>query len=172
MTPDETIDLLCVAAAFDRRTTGESDVIAWHAAVGDLDFTDSRAAVIAHYQESRDWVMPADVRTRVRAMRRDRLAREIVPAPSAELTDEPGRYKAALQAGIRRIADGFSVRRAIGRPPAEIPPPVAEVRKALGPALPPPERVLPPQEIARRQVAESRAARGAAAGAAMGEPTP
>ena len=48
MTPDETIDLLSVAAAFDRRTTGESDVMAWHATIGDLDFADSRAAVIGH----------------------------------------------------------------------------------------------------------------------------
>ena len=122
MTPDETIDLLTGAAAFDRRTTGESDVMAWHAAVGDLDFADSRAAVIAHYQESRDWVMPADVRVRVKAIRRDRLAREIAPAPPAELADKPGRYKAELDANVRRIAAGRTAWLAIAAPVREGPP--------------------------------------------------
>lgn len=162
MTPDETIDLLSVAAAFDRRTTGESDVMAWHAAVGDLDFSDSRAAVIAHYQQSRDWVMPADVRARVKAMRRDRLEREIASAPPAELTGEPGRYKAELDANIRRIADGCQLRLAIAAPVREGPPPeeFTEAREALGPALPGRNaRPLTPQELARQQAAESRAAR-------------
>ena len=159
MTPDQTIDLLSVAAAFDRRTTGEADVIAWHAAIGDLDFADSRAAVIAHYQESRDWIMPADVRVRVRAMRRDRLARELIPAPSAE----PGRYKAELDASIRRIADGRTAWLAIA-PVREGPPPeeFTEARELFGPALP--ARAagsLSPQELARQQAAESRAARAA-----------
>jgi hypothetical protein len=159
VTPDETIDLLSVAAAFDRRTTGESDVIAWHAAVGDLDFADSRTAVIAHYQQSRDWVMPADVRTRVKAMRRDRLEREIASAPPAELTGEPGRYKAELDANIRRIADGMTRHLAIAAPVREDPPPeeFTEARARLGPALPRNSR-----ELAQRQAAESRAVREAA----------
>lgn len=163
MTPDETIDLLTVAAAFDRRTTGESDVMAWHAAVGDLDFGDSRAAVIAHYQQSRDWVMPADVRTRVKAMRRDRLAREIIPAPPAE----PGRYKAELDASIRRIADGRTAWLAIAAPVREGPPPeeFTDARAALGAALLGRGSVRPltTEELAPRQAAESRAARAAAA---------
>ena len=164
MTPDETIDLLSVAAAFDRRTTGESDVIAWHAAVGDLDFNDSRAAVIAHYQQSRDWVMPADVRTRVKAIRRDRLSREIVSAPPAELADSPGRYKAELDANVRRIAAGRTAWLAIAAPVREGPPPeeFTEARKLLGPALPGRDAgLLSPQELARQQAAESRAARAA-----------
>lgn len=161
MSPDETIDLLTVAAAFDQRTVGEGDAMAWYAVVGDLDFADAKQAVIGHYTDTTERIMPAHVRTRVRAIRKDRLAREIVPAPPPELTDEPGRYQALIQANVKRIADGFSVRPAIDRGPREIPAPVAEVRKALGPAIPPAERNLPPEEIARRQAAESRAARGA-----------
>lgn len=163
MTLDETIDLLSVAAAFDRRTTGESDVIAWHAALGDLDFDDSRAAVIGHYRESRDWVMPADVRIRVKAMRRDRLARELIPAPAAE----PGRYKAELNANIRRIADGRTAWLAIADPVREGPPPeeFTDARAALGPALLGRHSVRPltVEELALQQAAESRAARAAAA---------
>jgi hypothetical protein len=172
MTSDETIDLLSVAAAFDRRTTGESDVIAWHAAIGDLDFIDSRAAVIAHYRESRDWVMPADVRNRVKAMRRDRLAREIQSAPGAELAAEPGRYKAELDANIRRIANGRTAWLAIAAPVREGPPPeeFTEARKARGPALPSRHaRPLSPEDLALQQAAESRAARAAEASEARRE---
>ena len=161
MTSDEVWDLLELIASIDRRKVGLTDRQTWQGLIGDLPAADAQAAVVAHYRESREWIMPADVRIRVKAMRRDRLAREITPAPPPELTDEPGRYRAVLQAGIRRIADGFSVQRAIGRLPSETPPPLAEVRKALGAALPPEERLLPPEEIARRQAAESRAQRGA-----------
>ena len=161
MTPDETVDLLTVAAAFDQRTVGEGDAMAWHSVVGDLDFADAQRAVIGHYTDTTDRIMPAHVRRRVKAMRADRVAREIVAAPPAELTDEPGRYQQALQAGVKRLADGLSVQKAIGRLPSETPPPVAKVRKTLGAAIPPAERNLPPEEIARRQAAESRAARGA-----------
>ena len=92
-------------------------------------------------------------------MRRERLTREIVPAPPAELTDDPGRYRESLKGDIRRIADGLSVGRAIGELPRAVPPPVAEIRKALGPAIPPADRNLSPEEIARRQAAESRTRR-------------
>lgn len=163
MTLDETIDLLSVAAAFDRRTVGKSDAMAWHAALGDLQFEDSRQAVVGHYRDTREWIMPADIRTRVKAIRRDRIARQITPAPPAELTDEPGRYKAAIEASVHRIANGFSVRKAIVAPVREVAPPAewTEARNALGVALEGAAKPLSPQEIARRQAAESRAARSA-----------
>lgn len=158
MTLDETIDLLAVAAAFDRRTVGEADAMAWQAAIGDLDFSDSRAAIVAHYQDTRDWVMPADIRKRVKAMRRDRLERQIVAAPPAELADNTHDYRAALSRSIRQIADGRSVPKAIGGPVREDDPPPtwAEARVAM--REPP---ALTPQEKALQQVAESRAIREA-----------
>jgi hypothetical protein len=162
MTSDEVWDLLELIASIDRRKVGLTDRQVWEGLVGDLPAADAQAAVIAYYRESREWIMPADVRSRVRALRQDRLSREIVPAPPPEVTDQPGRYKAELQAGIKRIADGFSVQEAIGSPPGVPSPPLAEVRKALGPGGAPAERHLPPEEIARRQVLESRTARGAA----------
>lgn len=160
MTLDETVDLLTVAAAFDRRSVGEGDAMAWHATLGDLDFEDSKQAVIAHYRDSREWIMPADVRTRVKAMRRDRLEREI-PAPPHELTGQPGRYQAELQSTVRQIADGHHIRRALA-PVREDPPPreFTEARAVLGPALPRNKR-----ELAALQAAESRAAREAAGSA-------
>lgn len=162
MNATEASELVALMALYDNRRASDPDVVAWLKVIGDLDHADCETAVLAHYQETRERIMPADVRTRVKAIRRDRLAREIVPAPPAEMTDKPGRYQTWIQASVKRIADGFSVLRAIDRTPRELPPsPAIEARKALGPAIPPAERHLPPEEIARRQVAESRTARGA-----------
>lgn len=109
MTDEEIIDLLTTAAAFDRRTVGDADVIAWRAAVGDLDFPDAQLAVTQHYTNSTDWLMPAHVRTRVKAIRAARLASGPMPAPAPELTDDPERYKLAFRAELKRIAGGWSM---------------------------------------------------------------
>ena len=157
MTSDEVWDLLELIASIDRRKVGLTDRQVWEGLIGDLSATDAQAAVIAHYRESREWIMPADVRTRVKALRTDRLARQIVPAPPPELADEPGNYRAELKADVRKIADGFSIPKAIAAPVREDDPPQewTEVRAKF----PPP---LTPQEIALQQAAESRAAREAA----------
>jgi hypothetical protein len=106
MTIEETIDLLTAAAAFDRRTVGRADAAAWHAAVGDLRFADCEAAVVAHYTETTDWLMPAHVRERVREIRAERLKRTEIPPPPPELLDNPVAYGAALRAAAVAIADG------------------------------------------------------------------
>lgn len=106
MTLDETIDLLTVAAAYDKRTVGKADAMAWHAAVGDLNFEDSKAAVIAHYTETTDWLMPAHVRRRVREIRDRRLQDAKIPPPPPETLDDPEAYRACLHAAALAIADG------------------------------------------------------------------
>ena len=163
MTSDEVWDLLELISSIDRRKVGLTDRKVWEGLVGDLSAADAQAAVVAHYRESREWIMPADVRTRARALRRDRLARELPPAIPHELTDKPGRYKAFLDAGVARIANGFSIPRAIAAPVREGEPPAewTEARKTRGASLEASGKPLSPQEIARAQVAESRAARGA-----------
>jgi hypothetical protein len=113
MTIEETIDVLAGAAAFDRRTVGEADAIAWHATIGDLRFDDCQAAVIAHYRETSDWLMPAHVRQRVRAIRARRIEDAEVPAPPSELADNPPAYSAALHAARVAIADGADPRPAV-----------------------------------------------------------
>lgn len=163
MTPSETVVLTrYVAACCPQQAIDDYTPDAWHDLLSDLSAADCRAAVTA-VAKRQPFVAPAEIRAEVRRIRRDRLEREI-PAPPPELADEPGKYQQVLQASIKRIADGKQVRLAIGAAASEQPPPpVAEVRKALGPAIPPAERLLSPQEAARRQVAESRAARGARA---------
>lgn len=106
MTLEETVDLLTTAAAFDRRTVGETDAVAWHAAVGDLRLEDCQAAVIAHYRDTTDWLMPAHVRTRVREIRRQRIEDSDIPAPPPELGDNPAAYQAVLRAARTAAADG------------------------------------------------------------------
>jgi len=166
MTSDEVWDLLELISSIDRRKVGLTDRQVWEGLIGDLSAADAQAAVIAHYRESREWIMPADVRTRVKALRRDRLAREIIPAPPAELADTPVRWRAELSASVREIADGLSIPRAIAGPVREDDPPPtwAEARAKMAAPV-----VLTPQEKALQQAAESREAREAA-GPDEGEP--
>jgi hypothetical protein len=111
---EETVDLLTVAAAFDQRTIGEGDAIAWHAAVGDLAFGDSRQAVIDYYRENRERVMPSDVRQRVAEIRKQRIA----AAPPVEipehLADRPIEARDWKQRTLTAIADGADPQLAIG----------------------------------------------------------
>jgi hypothetical protein len=115
MTPEEIIDLLTVAAAYDQRTTGPGDVAAWHAVLGDVSFTRAREAVIAHYRENSRRVMPADIRQHARnATRPERT-------PVAELTagvpDEPNRdYLTARDQMIDALAARDA--RAVGPDPS------------------------------------------------------
>lgn len=162
MTPDEVIDLLTAAAAFDRRTVGMADAMAWQAVVGDLPYDDALAAVRAHYTESTDWLMPAHVRIRVRAMRRDRLERTPLPAPAAELTGEPVRYRETLAGAIESIASGKRVSLAIsaGAPRGTGALPAGQMA-ALRAKLARPVPKLTPQEIAALQAEESRRERDA-----------
>ena len=159
MTSDEVWDLLELIASIDRRKVGLTDRQTWQGLVGDLSAADAQAAVIGHYADSTDWIMPAHVRTRVKAMRRDRLAREIVPAPPPELADQPVRFRETLRAEVRKIADGKAIPKAIAGPVREDEPPETWAQARARFAAPP-----TPQEIARQQAAESRAARAAAEG--------
>lgn len=71
MTPEETGKLLGICAAFDNRNVDHSAVFAWYSAIKELPYPECESAVIAHYSDSREWIMPADVRTRVRRSQRD-----------------------------------------------------------------------------------------------------
>jgi hypothetical protein len=110
----ETIDLLSVVAAFDRRTVGEADAMAWHAVLGDLNFKDSRAAVYAHYRESREWIMPADIRQRVAAIRKQRIDDAPPVGIPEDLADNPIAGRDWKQRTLQAIADGEDPQLAIG----------------------------------------------------------
>jgi len=98
--------VLAKCASYDRRKTGDADTIAWLQVLGDLPYDDCIAAVVAHYTDSTDWIMPAHVRRRVRDIRDARLEATEVPEPPRELAGNPPAYRAALRAARLAIADG------------------------------------------------------------------
>lgn len=106
MNAAEAGELLALMALYDNRKTGDVDVIAWLKIIGDLRHADCEAAVLAHYGESRERIMPADVRNRVKEARRIRVEDAEVPAPPPELIDDPPAYRAWLRNATIRIADG------------------------------------------------------------------
>lgn len=101
MTPGDTARVLGKIAAFDLRTLGEADVLAWHEIIGHLDVASCFLAVTAHYRENSTRAMPADIRKlatdiRVRARAgEERRQRALEAAP-----DTASRSGAAL---IRHI---------------------------------------------------------------------
>ena len=159
MTPSEAVLLTrYVKACCPQQQIDDYTPDAWFDLLGDLSMADCREAVKV-VGKRQPFVAPAEIRAEVRRVRNDRLSRQIVPAPSAEVADHPGRYKAVVDAGVRQIADGMTRHLAIAAPVREDAPPdeFTEAREALGPAMP-----RTKQEIALQQAAESRAAREAA----------
>ncbi|MCF8610012.1 hypothetical protein L5G28_07535 [Gordonia sp. HY285] len=85
---DQTVDLLTVIAAYDRRTVGKGDIAAWHEAARRIGWTYPEAldAIHAHYAESTKWLMPGHITDRIKLARRqpahadDVLAIEKKPA--------------------------------------------------------------------------------------------
>ncbi|MFG1872180.1 hypothetical protein [Micromonospora arborensis] len=75
--------LLGLASTRDYRKIGETDVMAWHQDLGDLDFDDASLAVSLHYRESTDRIMPAHVRRLVRQIRAERRRVETHSEPLA-----------------------------------------------------------------------------------------
>lgn len=138
MTPAQTAELLAFCAAFDRRTVGKADVLAWQTVLVDLDYDAARQAVAEHYATETRWIMPADIRGAVRRSRAtaaDSIQGPGLPAeiPDADPDDVPA-YLAALRAQRTRAADGMELKprkvpellAGVGR---DIPPEVAEARR-------------------------------------------
>lgn len=53
--------ILSMAAAYDQRTIGEADSMAWEAIIGPLPYEACREAVIDYYRHNRDRIMPCDL---------------------------------------------------------------------------------------------------------------
>ncbi|MEV0015403.1 zinc finger domain-containing protein [Streptomyces tendae] len=142
MTPSETAELLGLAAAFDRRTVGKADVLAWQTILADIDYTAARNAVTAHYGTETRWIMPADIRQHVLNQRADTAADIQGPGLPAEIPDadpdDVRAYLAAVREQRTRAADGTEKRRPVGEllagvgrqvPRTEATPELAAVRR-------------------------------------------
>lgn len=62
MTLDEVARLLGKCAAFDQRTVGRADVLAWHETIGDLDPETALRAVSRWYRDNDERINPASLR--------------------------------------------------------------------------------------------------------------
>ncbi len=104
MTPEETGKLLGICAAYDNRNVDDSALYAWFRVIGDLPYGACETAVIEHYSNSREWIMPADVRKHVKREQRQLAERGRI----RELLD-PDAYRrevrAADDAFARKLAE-------------------------------------------------------------------
>jgi hypothetical protein len=104
----ETAAVLAMITALDtRRMYGDIDAKAWHAVIGDLRFDDCREAVIQHYRESPHSITPADVRSKVSALRKARIGDRVAPLPPVDPEDIQA-YRDWQQAWYRSVGDGLS----------------------------------------------------------------
>lgn len=102
---DQVGKILATAAAFDNRTVGTADIVAWWRVIGHLAPGEAEAAVIAHYSESTDRIMPGHILARVKKLHADRLARTPDALPDAD-PDDVHAWLAALREGRHRVATG------------------------------------------------------------------
>lgn len=113
MKPSEAAKVLAYIAAFNGRTVGKTDAMAWADALHpEITLADARTAVAEHFAETTDWCMPAHINRRVKNLWSRRLEAVGIyghlPATLApdSLRDDPyGRqtwvlaYRRCLQAG-------------------------------------------------------------------------
>lgn len=80
MNLSETARALALVQAFDQRTVGDADVIAWQGVLADATLADVEEAVRQHYAEETGRIMPAHIRRAVRDMVSQReMARTATP---------------------------------------------------------------------------------------------
>lgn len=127
--------VLTAAAAFDRRTVDESTAQAWSAALPDIGPDEARDAVVAHYREKRDWIMPADIRAIVRRVRDKRLS-ELPPiAPPPELADNPALEAKWLREVRKGMRLGYGLEKSIESACRLARVPVPKAAAVTGPSL-------------------------------------
>lgn len=123
MNRSETALMLAQMQAYDQRTVGESDVIAWHALLSDAPFEDCQEAIRRHYAEQTDRIMPAHVRRLVRDMHTEREM-------AANATGwAPGQHGVPKDQAMPEVTSGQ--RLALGDLPAAVADLVARVRADL-----------------------------------------
>lgn len=81
MNAAEVADLLSVVAACDRRTIGQTDVMAWLGIIGDLQLDECKRAVATHFATSTDYLMPVHIRRLVTVARQDTAMRQLPSSP-------------------------------------------------------------------------------------------
>lgn len=113
MKPSETVLLVeYIQAMCPQQAIGEFTADAWHDLLGDLSLADCRAAVVM-VAKRQPFVAPSEIRAAVREIHAERLGRNPVPPPPAELLDDPKAYAEHLARETKRITSGDPALRAI-----------------------------------------------------------
>lgn len=73
MTPAEAALVLTKCCAYDQRTIGKADAMAWAEVLADVARDDAMHAVVTWYRDHRERVMPSDIRAIVKSIRDDRI---------------------------------------------------------------------------------------------------
>jgi hypothetical protein len=111
MKPTEAAALLTIAAAYDNRKPDADQAKAWAMALDGIRFEDARTVIVEHYQRSREWLMPVDVRRGVQRLRYERIdAFGPIPEPKGIDPDDKVRYQRARLDMQTAIADGSLTR--------------------------------------------------------------
>lgn len=90
--------LLAVAMGYDNRKPGDANILAWMTAaeIGRWTFDSAREAIHQHYAHSRDFLMPADITARVKAMREDEVLRANAALPPADDPEAAKRHRSIV----------------------------------------------------------------------------
>jgi hypothetical protein len=119
LTRSEAAKLLALCAAYDQRTIGDADVLAWHEGlqspwVPNIDPEEAQEAVIAHYRETTQRVNVADVLKRIKTGRADRLGRGIPVKQQGTPPSEE--YRKARAEGLLEAPMTFEERQSARKP--------------------------------------------------------
>lgn len=117
MKPSEATAILSKIAAYDRRTVGEADAIAWAEALdGQVTIQDAMTAVRDHFRESNDWLMPKHVIDRARKIRVERIRAAGLPDYPAGLSQSDERkWLRQFHFGLDRHGDAAQAQGAADR---------------------------------------------------------
>lgn len=69
----DTAQVLAKIQAYSNRNVDEAVITVWHEILEPLELQDCLRAVTDHYRDSKEWLMPSDIVSRVRTYREARL---------------------------------------------------------------------------------------------------
>lgn len=106
MNLSETGEALALASEYDNRHFTKETSAAWWELLNPYTLDEAKHAIRKHYNESREWLMPADVLRIIKTERRNRLARVETIVPSrADMTSTAAEL-ATTKALSKAIASG------------------------------------------------------------------
>lgn len=107
----ELAQLLTVVSGFDNRKVTPDTVEIWFPLLQDIESDIALAAVQEHYRNSREWLMPSDIRAQAKRMqeRLDREERRMRPAlPRPEITFDRAEFDRMVAKAIEENQKGRS----------------------------------------------------------------